>query len=208
MAGAWSAMDPLAALSSDDSSSEDEGQEEDVSTTGSSPPEKVYSGKKTSNVEKATEPSKQGVSTDKKGANIAEKRTALDYGALSRHGYLGGPSILHVPAPGQEVGEQDWSWSSGKRKGGDVDVEESAQDRNLTRKVINDSLELKAVQAVAEYNFSKKQKSDAVEERKALSFSQKEKRKREMGQASRAKNYVEEEKRLLRDQGVYSGFDT
>jgi hypothetical protein len=29
-----------------------------------------------------------------------------------------------------------------------------------------------------------------------------------MGQSSRGKNYVEEEKRLLRDQGVYSGFDT
>ena len=41
----------------------------------------------------------------------------------------------------------------------------------------------------------------------ALSFRQKEKRKRDAGQASRGKNYVEEEKRLLRDSGVYSGFD-
>ncbi len=29
-----------------------------------------------------------------------------------------------------------------------------------------------------------------------------------MGQNSRGKYYVEEEKRLLRDQGVYLGFDT
>jgi len=49
-----------------------------------------------------------------------------------------------------------------------------------------------------------------VESRKEknVSFSQKEKRKRELGQASRGKNYVEEEKRLLRESGVYSGFDT
>ncbi len=29
-----------------------------------------------------------------------------------------------------------------------------------------------------------------------------------MGQSSKGKNYVKEEKILLRDQGVYSGFDT
>jgi hypothetical protein len=45
-------------------------------------------------------------------------------------------------------------------------------------------------------------------EKKNMSFQQKEKRKRELGQASRGKNYVEEEKRLLRESGVYSGFDT
>ncbi|XBI11750.1 hypothetical protein VPH35_138743 [Triticum aestivum] len=37
---------------------------------------------------------------------------------------------------------------------------------------------------------------------------QKEKRKRDRGQANRGKNYAEEEKRLLRGSGVYSGFDT
>jgi len=40
-----------------------------------------------------------------------------------------------------------------------------------------------------------------------LSF-QKEKQKRDMGQSSKGKNYVKEKKRLLKDQGVYSGFDT
>ena len=53
----------------------------------------------------------------------------------------------------------------------------------------------------------KKQKKDAAEERKALSFAQKEKAKRDKGQASRGKSYVEEEKRMLRGSGVYSGFD-
>ena len=35
-----------------------------------------------------------------------------------------------------------------------------------------------------------------------------EKRKRDAGQATSSKNYVEEEKRLARQHGVYSGFDT
>ncbi|XLU71555.1 hypothetical protein S245_030608 [Arachis hypogaea] len=45
-------------------------------------------------------------------------------------------------------------------------------------------------------------------DKKNLSFFQKEKRKRELGQASRGKSYVEEEKRLLRENGIYSGFDS
>ena len=35
-----------------------------------------------------------------------------------------------------------------------------------------------------------------------------EKRKRDTGQAKSAKNYVEEEKRIARGFGMYSGFDT
>lgn len=65
-----------------------------------------------------------------------------------------------------------------------------------------------ATAALAESAFAKQQRRDAIAEQKALSFSQKEKRKRDLGQASRGKSYVEEEKRLLRDSGVYSGFDT
>ena len=35
-----------------------------------------------------------------------------------------------------------------------------------------------------------------------------EKKKRDTGQAKSAKNYVEEEKRLARNAGVYHGFDS
>jgi hypothetical protein len=42
---------------------------------------------------------------------------------------------------------------------------------------------------------------------KKLTFQQKEKRKRDAGQASRGKNFVEEEKRLQRQYKMYSGFD-
>jgi hypothetical protein len=46
----------------------------------------------------------------------------------------------------------------------------------------------------------------AAEQR--LTFKQKEKRKRDLGQAKGGKgNYVEEEKRIARQFGVYSGFD-
>lgn len=40
-----------------------------------------------------------------------------------------------------------------------------------------------------------------------LSVSDKEKRKRNLGQQSRGKNFVEEEKRIQRNYGMYSGFD-
>ncbi|KAG0568044.1 hypothetical protein M758_7G179600 [Ceratodon purpureus] len=190
MAGSkWSAMDPLAALSSgeNESSSDDEGDDESEPASASRKVEAVA------------------------GDEAAKKKTAagLDYEVLSRHGYTGGLSIMNVPAPNQDAGEQDWSWSSGKRKGaGDPAERESIDLRERTREAIGDEAELAAARAVAAYNFTKKQKRDAIAEQKAVSFAQKEKRKREMGQASRGKNYVEEEKRLLRDSGVYSGFDT
>jgi hypothetical protein len=38
-------------------------------------------------------------------------------------------------------------------------------------------------------------------------FCLQEKRKRDAGQATRGKNYVEEEKRQARNYGVFSGFD-
>lgn len=62
--------------------------------------------------------------------------------------------------------------------------------------------------AVAQRDSMKRQREAAIEEGKALSFAQKEKRKRDAGQASRAKNYVEEEKRQLRESGIYSNFDS
>ena len=51
--------------------------------------------------------------------------------------------------------------------------------------------------------------SNEQQQRRKLSWKQKEKRKREQGQAKGGKgNYVEEEKRVAREFGVYSGFDT
>lgn len=129
-------------------------------------------------------------------ANLVKKQGAIDYISLSKHGYKGGLSVLKVPPPKIEE-KQDWSWSTG-REGDAKAEEESFQERERTRAAVADGELLLNVQ-----------KNPFVNKRqeKAKSFSQKEKKKRDLGQASRGKNYVEEEKRLLRNSGVYSGFD-
>ncbi|GMY16711.1 UPF0690 protein C1orf52 homolog [Fagus crenata] len=120
------------------------------------------------------------------------KTGVLDFEELKRHGYKGGPSVLSVPPP-KEVDKQDWSWSDGKESRGAKETEESYEERQKTRAALANGEQLASV--------------ETRKDKKNLSFSQKEKRKRELGQASRGKNYVEEEKRLLRESGVYSGFD-
>ncbi|XP_031492105.1 uncharacterized protein LOC116258831 [Nymphaea colorata] len=124
-----------------------------------------------------------------------KKAAGVSYEALSKHGYKGGFSVLDVPPPSTVANqEQDWSWSDGKNRSTSKDAEETYEERERTRDAVAEGEKLLNVQT--------------RKEKKNLSFSQKEKRKRELGQASRGKSYVEEEKRLLRDQGVYSGFDS
>ncbi|KAF6175543.1 hypothetical protein GIB67_023063 [Kingdonia uniflora] len=130
---------------------------------------------------------------------------AVDFEALSRHGYKGGLSVLRVPPP-KEDRKQDWTWSGGKESGGDKETDESYEERQRTRQVLNEGEELIHVQTRREKEEQKEK--DRERREKNLSFAQKEKRKRDIGQASRGKSYVEEEKRLLRDNGVYSGFDS
>ncbi|KAH6772789.1 hypothetical protein C2S52_004388 [Perilla frutescens var. hirtella] len=124
-----------------------------------------------------------------------KKKKGIDFEALSRHGYRGGLSVLSVPPPKELEKEQDWSWCSGKERKltKAEEEEESFEERQKTRAALADGEQLLHVQSRKEKN---------------ISFQQKEKRKRDLGQASRGKNYVEEEKRLLRDSGVYSGFDS
>jgi hypothetical protein len=63
------------------------------------------------------------------------------------------------------------------------------------------------VQARREREEAREEQVRLAAERR-LTFKQKEKRKRELGQAKGGKgNYVEEEKRIARQFGVYSGFD-
>ncbi|KAG0464285.1 hypothetical protein HPP92_019927 [Vanilla planifolia] len=137
--------------------------------------------------------------TVKLEANVKRKKLgSVNYEALSKHGYHGGPSILKLPPPKPKDNEQDWSWSTGKEGGRSKDsMEESFKEREETRAAARGE-ELQKMQA--NLQMEKREKKS--------SFSQKEKRKRDLGQASRGKNYVEEEKRLLRDSGIYSGFDS
>ncbi|XWS73280.1 hypothetical protein CRYUN_Cryun02cG0114400 [Craigia yunnanensis] len=120
-----------------------------------------------------------------------QKSDALDFEALKRHGYKGWLSVLNVPPPKEKP---DWSWSTGKEVRETREVKESFEDGQKTRATIMDAQELANVQI--------------RKEKQNVSFSQKEKQKRELGQTSGGKNYVEEEKRFLRDSGIYSGFDT
>ncbi|XP_062229308.1 uncharacterized protein LOC133927061 isoform X1 [Phragmites australis] len=133
-------------------------------------------------------------------ASMSKKKKSggLDFSALSRHGYHGGPSVLTVRPPQEEP---NWSWSTGKDRDDKEDAHESYEERERTRAAVTEGEKLIGV-----HNAQPSQLLD--KDKKSASFSQKEKRKRDRGQASRGKNYVEEEKRLLRGSGVYSGFDT
>ncbi|KAL3647847.1 hypothetical protein CASFOL_008815 [Castilleja foliolosa] len=126
-----------------------------------------------------------------------KKKKGIDFEALSRHGYKGGLSVLKVPPPKEPEKEQNWSWSNGKEKQQKKteEEEESFEERMKTKAVLANGERLSNAQT-------------PKERKENMSFQQKEKRKRDLGQASRAKNYVEEEKRLLRENGVYSGFDS
>ncbi|XP_020182290.1 uncharacterized protein [Aegilops tauschii subsp. strangulata] len=126
-----------------------------------------------------------------------KKPGGVDFSALSRHGYRGGPSILTVAPPKVEP---NWTWSTGKDRNEKEVLTESFEERERTRAAVTEGEKLIGVM--------NPQPRQTEKEKDAASFSQKEKRKRDRGQASRGKNYVEEEKRLLRGSGVYSGFDT
>ncbi|CAN1233129.1 hypothetical protein LINPERPRIM_LOCUS3803 [Linum perenne] len=126
------------------------------------------------------------------GKQAKRRGGAVDFEDLRRHGYKGAPSLLRMPPPKDET-EPNWTWSKGKEQK-QKDEEESFEERQKTRAALMAGEQLVHAQT--------------RKEKEQLSFSQKEKRKRDLGQASRGKSYVEEEKRLLRDNGVYSGFDT
>lgn len=128
------------------------------------------------------------------GHSVKKKNIRMDFEALKQHGFRSGLSVLGVPPPKEDDSKRDWSWSTGKETREKEVKEESYKERQNTRAALADGEELIGIQTRKEKN--------------AASFAQKEKRKRDLGQASRGKSYVEEEKRLLRDSGVYSGFDT
>lgn len=128
---------------------------------------------------------------------LKKKRGTIDYNALSRHGYSGGLSVLKVPLPKVDDKDRDWSWSTGEEN--KQVTEETYEEREKTRAAAASRDRLVSVKEITKSQSDKKDRN--------MSFSQKEKRKRDLGQASRGKSYVEEEKRLLRESGVYSSFD-
>lgn len=66
-----------------------------------------------------------------------KRKDALDFAALSKHGYSGGPSVLYVPPPKESSGDQDWSWSCGKRTE-ENDASETIEEREITQQRANE----------------------------------------------------------------------
>ncbi|KAH9298796.1 hypothetical protein KI387_030478, partial [Taxus chinensis] len=136
----WTAMDPLSSLSSDDSSTSD--SDEDEQSQGK------LNNKKTSN-----QSAQDGDSAAAGKLEVDRRKPIIDYEALSRHGYNGGPSVLRVPPPRpNDSVEQDWSWSGGKRKLENENTQEaeSYEEREKTRRAVTEGATLSAAQGVAE----------------------------------------------------------
>ncbi|GIM00879.1 hypothetical protein Vretimale_5758 [Volvox reticuliferus] len=96
--------------------------------------------------------------------------------------------------------------------------DDDGQSRAATREAVTKAMEESALHSVKAMEHAAKLREEARQERleakqgraakdKLVSFNQKEKRKRDAGQTSRGKNYVEESKRQARAFGIYSGFD-
>jgi hypothetical protein len=60
------------------------------------------------------------------------RNPSLNYEALSRHGYSSGLSILHVPISQGQAREQDWYWSTSKRKNEKGETKETYEDSERT----------------------------------------------------------------------------
>ena len=128
-----------------------------------------------------------------------------------------GPSVLFVPERKPEA-VQDWNWSRGARHardtgGGSAEEHEALQHaagagvtEAIERQLAAAEHAKRLREAAIREELEARQQS-AAKEREKLSFNQREKRKRERGQQSTGRNFVEEEKRLQRAYGQYSGFD-
>ncbi|CAL9233003.1 unnamed protein product [Arabidopsis halleri] len=164
---------------------DDDDDDEDSSDESSS------SSASDSNVDDTEAGKKKKRKSKKPIARFAKKdKKAFDYESLQQYGYKA-VGLPDIPAP---MEKQDWSWATGKDKQRVEEVKESYREREATRAAVTGGETIENAQL--------------RNDRKNLSFSQKEKKKRDLGQASRGKNYVEEEKRQLRESGVYSGFDS
>ncbi|GFR48474.1 hypothetical protein Agub_g10165 [Astrephomene gubernaculifera] len=153
----------------------------------------------------------------KEDQKLPKKKPVLSVEDLERAGYKSGPSVLFIKPP-SETGPQNWNWSNGraaKEREQDGDGEDRAATREAATKDVEQSAELavKAMEHAARLREGARQEREEAKqarmakEKQHATFNQKEKRKRDAGQSSRGKNYVEESKRQAREFGVYSGFD-
>ncbi|GLI64954.1 hypothetical protein VaNZ11_008359 [Volvox africanus] len=155
-------------------------------------------------------------SSDEEDLKLPKKKPILSLEDLERAGYKSGPSVIHIKAQ-SESEPQNWNWSNGRSAKAQEDGDDG-ETRAATREAVTKAMEESALHSVKAMEHAAKLQEEARLERleakqaraakdKLLSFNQKEKRKRDAGQTSRGKNYVEESKRQARAFGVYSGFD-
>mmetsp|Transcript_35709 Transcript_35709/g.63672 ORF Transcript_35709/g.63672 Transcript_35709/m.63672 type:complete len:187 (-) Transcript_35709:354-914(-) len=144
-----------------------------------------------------------------------KSKAAIDLETLQRCGYTSGPSVLLMPEP-KATGVSNWGWDNGEGHKKDETEEEGAQEREATRVAAAEGVSASMAISRRTWELKEQQHQKRREEHEANkerlfgkkeSFNSKEKRKRESGQATRGKNFVEEEKRLGRTLGMYSGFD-
>eukprot|EP01025_Chloroclados_australasicus_P022856 TRINITY_DN23393_c0_g1_i1.p1 TRINITY_DN23393_c0_g1~~TRINITY_DN23393_c0_g1_i1.p1 ORF type:complete len:171 (+),score=26.42 TRINITY_DN23393_c0_g1_i1:349-861(+) len=145
-----------------------------------------------------------------KRPNTVKPKVSVD--AVMRAGYESGPSILHIPEQRDAVPECSFQWSKGSK--GPTEEQDTQEERAATREAVGDAVKSDAAHAQRAQQFTQRLRDEKVRDKqekaqqKKLSFKEKEKRKRDAGMQASSKNYVEEEKRIARELGFYSGFDT
>lgn len=130
-----------------------------------------------------------------------------DLNTLHELGFQSGPSVLLVPNKPAEGAEPSWEWAKGEQA---EEVPESREERDHNRAAAGSATETALRQSYVQKEQMQElrdQEHAEKQQQRRQTFQQREKRKRDMGQAKRGKNYVEEEKRQARSFGVYSGFD-
>mmetsp|Transcript_38243 Transcript_38243/g.108107 ORF Transcript_38243/g.108107 Transcript_38243/m.108107 type:complete len:162 (-) Transcript_38243:52-537(-) len=157
---------------------------------------------------------------DQKQPVQKKRKGKIDLETLERCGYKSGPSVLLMP-DSKPAGQSEWAWGSGGSQKQLEPEQESSQDRLANQEAASSGVAESAAISKRSmllkdqyYQARRSEKEEAMDrafggkkDKDNKSFNQKEKRKRDSGQASRGKNFVEEEKRMGREFGLYSGFD-
>eukprot|EP00958_Prasinococcus_capsulatus_P013210 scaffold1336_cov379-Prasinococcus_capsulatus_cf.AAC.8 len=179
-------LDPLAGISDDDDEEEDDDGEQEEEE----PRQQQQGG---AELEPPPEQDDEGGAGAKKTGATKE----VDFEALQKAGYGGGPSVLLMPHAKQQHGDPNWSWGKGDRARG-RDGPETEEERESTRAAIQSTeagakaalqvrllersvlrpgvLSLIAVGALAQrFEAEKKRKQAVIEESKARSFKEREK---------------------------------
>ena len=148
---------------------------------------------------------------EEKEASKKPKHAEISFEELEENGYKA-KSILLMKAPVEEQ-SNGWGWSNGRDAKNIEERAETRESRQETRDIAHRGAEetalhsLKAAELALKVQEERRMERQEQHEAGRLRVKDKEKRKRDEGKQSRGKSTVEEEKRIARNYGVYSGFD-